>query len=234
MIDVLPSSKTTLSVVLIDYENVPLEILPVFDKHQYRVFVFLGPDHQKLPTEFVAAMQDLGNSSRYIRLHRKGKNALDFLISYYVGVLSTGFPDAKYVIISKDAGYDPLIEYLSKQKISISRRKSLKGLCVRQQKVETPRRIQGLAKETEFDKVIRCLKESKKSRPAQLSTLSNWINAHTLGKLKDEEIAKIVQQLKSRKFIQERNGKITYPGCERNGTGVPGAFGRASSREAGQ
>lgn len=50
-----------------------------------------------------------------------GKNALDFQLSSELGYLAAKYPEANYVIISKDKGYTPLIAYWSVRRISVTR-----------------------------------------------------------------------------------------------------------------
>ena len=48
-----------------------------------------------------------------VRLTEPGKNALDFHIAYYLGQLALKEPDAFFHIVSKDTGFDPLIQHLN-------------------------------------------------------------------------------------------------------------------------
>jgi hypothetical protein len=54
-----------------------------------------------------------------------GPNALDFHIAYYVGEISQKDPDAYFHIISKDTGFDPLIQHLRKRGIKIHRERDI-------------------------------------------------------------------------------------------------------------
>jgi hypothetical protein len=46
-----------------------------------------------------------------VRLGSSGRNALDFTLAYYVGRAVAADPTGFFHIVSKDAGYDPLIEH---------------------------------------------------------------------------------------------------------------------------
>lgn len=113
--------------VLIDSENVPLEsiALPKLDLKQYRFLIFLGPSQNKLDADFVVFVQRLGPFAEYIKLHSGGrnqKNALDFHIAFYLGLMVTlEERKASFRIISKDKGFDPLVQHLRANGVDIVR-----------------------------------------------------------------------------------------------------------------
>jgi hypothetical protein len=107
--------------ILIDYENVPLKSLGLLGGEQYRVHVFLGPTNTKLPTEFAIAIQEFGDRAKYVVLEKAGHNALDFHITYYLGSLVSTKSSGRFRIISKDTGFDSLIEHLRIRQIDVER-----------------------------------------------------------------------------------------------------------------
>ncbi len=106
-------------IVLIDFENVQPHSLELFAREDFRVIVFVGANQSKLPFDTVAAVQQL--DAEYIQISGNGYNALDFHIAYYIGALAKDQPSARFTIISKDAGFDPLIAHLKAKKIRVSR-----------------------------------------------------------------------------------------------------------------
>ena len=102
--------------VLIDYENVQVKSLGLLKGEQFQVRVFLGPKNTKLPIELVLAMQELSGHAEYTVLDMMGPNALDFQISYYLGVLTTIDPEGFFHVISKDTGFDPLLQHLKRER----------------------------------------------------------------------------------------------------------------------
>ena len=114
--------------VLIDYENVPLRSLALLTGTQFRVLVFLGPNNRNLPTEFVMAVQKLGDRAEYIALEKSGKNALDFHITYYLGTLAAADPGGCFRIISADTGFDSLLQHLRMKQIDADKVASIEEL----------------------------------------------------------------------------------------------------------
>src|SRR5690349_15814188 len=67
-------------------------------------------------------------SVQLVRLASSGRNALDFTLAYYVGRSVAADPMGHFHIVSKDAGYDPLIEHLRSRHISARRHDSFATL----------------------------------------------------------------------------------------------------------
>lgn len=107
--------------VLVDYENDPVKPLALLQGEQFKVMLFLGQHNTRLPIDLVLAMQAMGDRAKYVVLETPGKNALDFHLAYYLGVLAAQDPGAFYHIISKDTGFDPLIKHLKARNILCSR-----------------------------------------------------------------------------------------------------------------
>jgi hypothetical protein len=114
-----------LQYVLIDHENVQPADLAGLNADKVCVLVFTGA-HQKVAISLIEAVQTLGERGRFIRISGSGKNALDFHIAYYLGKLSERDPQASYVLVTADSGYDPLIAHLNAQGIATKRIAALK------------------------------------------------------------------------------------------------------------
>ncbi len=114
--------------VLIDFENVQVKSLALLKDESFRVYVFLGPNNSKLPVDLVIAMQRMGARADYITLETPGNNALDFHIAYYLGVLSKTDAEGAFHIISRDSGFDPLIQHLKGKRIQAARSVSIEAL----------------------------------------------------------------------------------------------------------
>ena len=114
--------------VLIDYENVQVKSLELLQGDHFRVRVFLGKNNSKLHRELVIAMHSLGDRAQYVELESSGSNALDFYIAYYLGLLVASDPTGTFHIISKDTGFDPLIQHLKSRKVMAVRSASIEEM----------------------------------------------------------------------------------------------------------
>ena len=91
------------------------------------MLVFAGANQTKVPLELVAALQPFGKDAEYITISGSGRNALDFHIAFSIGELSKEDPEGCFHIISKDTGFDPLIEHARKKNIHVHRLKERAG-----------------------------------------------------------------------------------------------------------
>lgn len=87
--------------------------------------LFCGANQTKVPFEIAATLQKLGPRAEYVKIAGSGPNALDFHIAYYVGYLAADHPGAFFHIISRDKGFDPLIQHLKSKKILAIRSESI-------------------------------------------------------------------------------------------------------------
>lgn len=115
-------ASETSPVLLVDFENIQdLDYLKKLRNTDYEVRVFLGPHQAKLPTALVRQAQPFGSRLQWIQMEGHGKNALDFHIAYTIGLLVTEDRKRRIFVLSKDAGFDPLITYLAKRSIACER-----------------------------------------------------------------------------------------------------------------
>ncbi|MBX3702350.1 MAG: hypothetical protein KF822_01080, partial [Steroidobacteraceae bacterium] len=61
----------------------------------------------------VLQAQALGLSIEWIRIEGNGPNALDFHIASYLGESLARTPQAEFLVVSRDTGFDPLLRHLN-------------------------------------------------------------------------------------------------------------------------
>jgi hypothetical protein len=210
--------------VLIDYENVHVKSLAMLKGEHFRVRVFLGPKNTKLPIEFVLAMQELGERAEYVVLEMSGPNALDFYIVYYLGILAATDPAGFFHIISKDTGFDPLIQHLMKvKKVFTVRSVSIEEMPCFKKAVENGVDIKNPAGKTKpipvaghisTDDLIQIavddLIKRKASKPRTPKTLRSTIHAKCGKELPSAKIDAVFEALVNRGYVKVNGPKITY------------------------
>lgn len=201
--------------VLVDYENVPVRSLGQLAGERFRVTVFLGPNNTRLPVDLVLAMQKLGERGQYVQMTKAGGNALDFHVAYYLGVLSRTDPAGIFHLISRDTGFDPLIEHLQAEKVQVSRSASIDAMpCFQARKSARQAARTEAAVATEPDELIRevvaDLARRKAAKPRTEKTLLSTIHAR-LGKGRAaEDIQLVLQGLQVRGYVAVEGGKVSY------------------------
>lgn len=189
--------------VLVDFENVQPRNLPILKGLEFQVLVFIGANQAKLPRSLVVPMQQLGEQASYVEIDGSGPNALDFHIAYYVGELAGKDPKAQFHIVSKDRGFDPLVNHLRQKNVKIWREKDL---------AEIPelRIPESTSLDEQINGIVANLRGRGHSRPRKVKTLQNTINSLFAKKLDQGELDAIVAELRKRKLIRVNQNNVSY------------------------
>lgn len=191
------------NIVLIDFENVQPDSLAVLGEDHFKVLVFVGSSQSKLPFEVVASLQQLAGRAEYIKISGNGPNALDFHIAYYLGQLAAADPAAYFHIISKDTGFDPLIQHLKSKGIFAGRVKSIAEIpLVKAISAKTP--------SARFDVALSWLQKAKASKPRTLKTLHSALGSLFQKKLSTEDVGSIIAELAKHGHLSIVGTKVTY------------------------
>jgi hypothetical protein len=189
--------------VLIDYENVQPEAMAALERKHFIVLVFVGSNQAKVTYEVAAVLQRMGDCAGYIKIAGSGKNALDFHIAYYIGQLAAKEPEARFHIVSKDTGFDPLIQHLKNRKVSANRVKSISDLPLAKAAASksAPDRVAA---------VVANLKQRGASNPRTLKTLASTINALFQKSLSEAEVEGIISELKKKGVVVVNQTRVSY------------------------
>jgi len=188
--------------ILIDFENVQSKWLEHLTHDHFKVFVFVGASQAKVPTEFAQSLQPLGTRAKYITISGNGSNALDFHIAYYLGQLAAKEPSACFHIISKDKGYDPLIQHLNSRKILARRVETIAEIQVAKPNSTSPQK--------RIAQIRARLQAFKAAKPRTVKTLSSTINSFFPNQLSDDDVASLVQSLATQGFLTVAGAKVIY------------------------
>ena len=189
------------NIILIDYENLQVKNLDDVYCLDADVYVFRGPTQNKLPAELIESAQKFGSRITWIKTSRQGHNALDFHIAYFVGQIVQSDPKVFFHIVSKDDGFDALIDFMKERKLFIDRVESIDDIPL----VKKMKAIESDPVAFIKDRILNV------SSPSRLKTLRTAI---AKWQEKDEEklINGIVESLKKEKFLEiDAQGKVTYP-----------------------
>ena len=186
--------------VYIDYENLPG--VHIEDVEGTKFLIFIGENQKKIPTDTIVRMQPLGERVEWITISGVGRNALDFHIAYYLAKYHTNNTVTHY-ILSKDAGYDPLIKHVAKFGQRVKRIITLEE--IKEKPVLAPELAQKYAKVLEILK-----KQDKTRRPKIRKTLASSIETLFQGQVSKEDTDLLIEHLFRERFIEEKNKRIAY------------------------
>jgi hypothetical protein len=202
------------NVVLIDFENVQVKSLERLTGEHFRVLLFVGPSQTRIPTDLAMTMQNFGARAQYVKVARPGTNALDFHVVYYLGRLAAADPDGFYHLISKDTGFDSLIEHLNAQRILAARSESIEAMpCFRAaggngQAAPKPAPAEADALGSLLKVAVEDLVKRKAARPRKLATLRNTVQA-CLGQNANHADAVIAELLRAG-WVSAGSDGVTY------------------------
>lgn len=189
--------------VLIDYENVQPEAMAVLSKEHFKVIVFVGANQAKVTFEVASALQQMGERAEYIKISGNGSNALDFHIAYYIGLLASKEPEAYFHIVSKDTGFDPLINHLKGKKILACRSKDVTDIpIVKASNSKSP--------SEKIAVIISDLKRRGASKPRAVKTLTSTISNMFQKQLSDEELQSLLLELQTKGIVSIAGTKVSY------------------------
>ncbi len=187
--------------IMVDYENVQPKDLEAFDNPLIKILVFVG-ETQKTPAGWE---EKSGERFEVIRISGNGKNAVDFHIPYYIGVLSVSDPRACFQIISKDKGFDAVLRHVSARGTTASRKPKLCPPKTKPLPLAKP-----LPLDPELESVVRKLRNFGTSRPKTITKLINTIISWNQRRMDEAHARKLVARLEKTRCLSVSANKVTY------------------------
>jgi len=186
--------------IYIDFENVPN--IQIERLENTKIFLFIGESQKRLSTNVVRAIQPLGSNVEWIQMSGTGKNALDFHIAYYLAIYKDQEATEHY-IISKDAGFDPLIAHANSLGQKVKRVVTFADVFEQI----------GLVKDLEekYKKIKEILiKQQKTKRPKSRKSLTSFIETIYQKKIDAADINKLIENLFREGLMEEKSRRISY------------------------
>jgi hypothetical protein len=114
-----------MKIYLLDMENIPNPTGINKLTHEDMAILFYADNTPAMKMDLLKTMMDTEARIICKHVHTGTRNALDFQLSSYLGYLIQQYPDATYIIISKDTGYDVVRKFWAQEKnIKIKRQGS--------------------------------------------------------------------------------------------------------------
>ena len=174
-------------IYMIDYENVlnnglkGVELLNADDK----LFIFYSKNASSITINTHKNLEKTKATKKYIEVTSTTKNALDFQLSTCLGALIKEFPDDEIAIISKDKGYNAVIEFWKKYNKTIFNFTSVEKKPERDLKSEIKLVLKNNS--DKIDEVIKIIKQYKTKQ---------GINNALVKKYKSELAGSIYKEIK--------------------------------------
>lgn len=190
----------TEKLLLVDFENVQQIDASRLDDN-FHIMVFVGASQKNIPIELVRNLQRFGNRVVWQKVEGNGSNALDFFIACQLGRVLERSPRLHCVVLSKDKGFEPLLQHLSRNGLKCKRINSIFELDLK----DVP------AGDPNYDRAVEILgKSHKRTRPRRRKTLCGTIASIFQNKIDQRNIDRIIDMLFANKMIAESNNAIIY------------------------
>ena len=212
--------------IFVDYENVRDIDPSIIGSKSVHITLLLGAQKTKLDATIVEKLMQNAATVKLIRLQASGKNALDFTLAYYLGRAVLADPCGYFHIVSKDKGYDPLVEHLRSKHIHVRRHDDYSALtfsAAAQSPVNTSPVIAPASKppaksrttltslETLEAQMLEHLRKSTTKRPGTKTKLVSFVRTHLGKRLKEGDATNLVEMMgQAGHLVTDDKGKITY------------------------
>jgi hypothetical protein len=183
--------------VFVDFENVHHFDASIIGTKSVNFTLLLGAKQTNLDAELVEKLMEHAASVQLIRLTSSGKNALDFALAYYVGRAVSTNAHTFIHIISKDKGFDPLIEHLRSRHIHAHRHDSFAELTFSAKPnvgAETPKAVTTSQKEP-LNRVLKHFRQYANNRPKKKKTLLNQLKSQLGKNASDADAVALLEKL---------------------------------------
>jgi hypothetical protein len=188
-------------IILVDYENIQ-NISDLGKLSGYDLKILVGNNQTKIPIEVVTSLQKYGEAVTWLQVSGQGKNALDFFIAFFLGKFIEQNKYEEYNVVSKDGGYQPLIDFLNKN-------------GTKAKLVTAVKQLTGNYKEQQASVEVKELIENVRKMPVNTrpkkrkSLIAHFDNAFKKSKT-HLQIEELVEEMFILRVISEINGLIKY------------------------
>jgi len=124
----------SLTYILVDFDNVKPSAADIgFARgEKTHLAVVRGPQQTRYEADLAEALHGMGNQVSFTRCAKAGKNAADMQIAFHLGELIAALPavahkSTRFIVISRDKDFDPLLMYLQGKGFDATRAASFKA-----------------------------------------------------------------------------------------------------------
>ena len=206
--------------VFVDFENVPRVDFTVIGNKAVSFTLLLGAKQTKLDADLVEKLLEHAANVHLVRMATSGKNALDFTLAYYLGRAVLADPTAYFHIVSKDTGFDPLIEHLRSRHIHARRHDdyttltfsaSAKSVAVPVPVAAPVRPPVRVPQDDLQTRALAHLRKNTTNRPKRQKTLVSNLLALAGKTATEADISTLIQKLIKAKYLSlSDKGAVTY------------------------
>jgi hypothetical protein len=220
--------------VFVDFENVHQLDFSIMEKRPVHLTLLIGAKQSRMAVETVQHLLQYPDNVHLIRLTSSGKDALDFALAYYVGRAAVLDPGGWFHIVSKDTGFDPLVEHLRSRHLKVRRHPGFSALLTAISPASTrppnspPAKAATAASpvakpspvspetspaltESDVSKALGHFVKNPSSRPGKKTTLLNHLRSHMGKPATEKDALRLMASLEALGHLSiTEKGKVEY------------------------
>ncbi len=183
---------------LIDYENTGENGLDGLTElgSSDRVVIFYSENADKMSFDLHRKLQECRAAVEFRKIATGKKNALDFQLAAYLGYLMAKEENGRFCIVSRDLGYEVLLDFWKERNIKLIDAISSESGKAAEERSEMEKNLLRLVGETDFAMVMNCIRNGKSKQ-----TINNLL-VKQYGSEKAGELYKKIKPL-----LKEKKGK---------------------------
>jgi PIN domain len=214
--------------IFVDFESLKKVKFKKLEKVCDKVFIFVDSKENSLPLELVRQMQRMGRSVKWVVVENLAKSGANYHITFLMGKLHEKVHyDIEFAVLSNDLEFDPLINFINEEGRSCVRvkRKDQKSddfSITPAERVESsintdfqpkPSAIEhnideGIIDQTAQETINRLIRSG--NRPAEVSTLKNYILLHNQELSLSGNLDKIIRKMENQNEIEIQGQEVVY------------------------
>ncbi len=187
--------------IFIDFENVQKVDLKLIANKPWVHLVLVHGTQQKLSLDLVPQIIKLGAQVQFVKVEAGGRNALDFVLAYQLGIRAKEDKEGYFHIVSRDTGFDALVKHLKAERIFARRVEGFEGIPALKDYVSAP--VEELAS-IALDRIVKTAEDQRPKRAKTLLSMVHWLFRE---ELPEERVQAVCDKLLKKKVSQYQRGE---------------------------
>jgi hypothetical protein len=224
--------------IFVDYESLKKIKFRKLEKVCDRVFVFIDSKEENIPFALVRQMQRMGGAVKWVTVDNLGNSSANYHITFLMGKLHEKVNyDIEFAVLSNDIEFDHLINFINSEGRSCVR---VKRKDTKMEEYQTPSKStssivdtaevvesvinefqpqpagmmadreigEELIEQTAQETINRLIRSG--NRPAEISTLKNYILLHNQELSMHGNLEKIIKRMEEKREIAIQGQEVVY------------------------
>jgi hypothetical protein len=214
--------------IFVDFESLKKIKFKKLEKVCDKVLIFIDAKEDALPLALVRQMQRMGKSVKWVVIDNLNQTGPNYHITFLMGKLHEKVNyDIEFAVLSNDLEFDPLINFINEEGrscVRVKRKDSKNDDLMMSSDYRTESSIntdfqpkpsaierdvdENLIEQTAQETINRLIRSG--NRPAEISTLKNYILLHNQELSLSGNLDKIIRKMEGQNEIEIKGQEVVY------------------------